>query len=630
VAAASLACLVASSAPAGAQTARPSDSALARAGVGSIRGLVLDTRGRPLVGAMVSALGSTVAFALTGRDGRFLLDALPPGAYTVRVHLDGFTPSPRRMVDVRPSAAPSVVSVALKSLATAGSTPDGRPVLAAGLIPLDGAGAGAASDASASDADDQDHGETAWRLRHLKRGVLKGIDIGVAAAGETDPVQADPGSFLGRAFGSSARLASSLFNDFPLTGQVNLVTTSVFGQPFDPLTPSASVTATSVAYISLGASAGPLGNWAIRGATTPGNVGAWFIDGSLAARSSSAHRYAGGVTYSTQRINATDPFALGAIGSASRSVGRAYGLDEWVISKRVTVGYGLSYMWQDYLVADRLLSPRLSMTVAPASGLRVRAVASRSSFAPGAQEFLRAMNSPAGVWLPAQRSFSPWSDREPLRAQRTDHVELGIEHDIAAYVVGVRAFRQHVGNQAGALFAAPSVEQPAASLGHYYLATIGDLGTRGWGVRVSRPFLGFLRGSVDYSVSRAEWLNGSTSAMTAWFGDNRRTGPTRVRDLTTSLETDIAQTSTRVFVLYKVNSGFAKPSAGAHSTGPDRRFDVQINQGLPFLNFTQADWEVLVAVCNFFGDAEGERSIYDELLVIRPPTRVVGGVRVRF
>ena len=55
-----------------------------------------------------------------------------------------------------------------------------------------------------------------------------------------------------------------------------------------------------------------------------------------------------------------------------------------------------------------------------------------------------------------------------------------------------------------------------------------------------------------------------------------------------------------------------------------------MNQALPFLNFTSADWEVLVAVCNLFRDMAGERSIYDELLVVRPPKRVVGGVRVRF
>ena len=72
---------------------------------------------------MVSALGSTVAFVLTGRDGRFLFDALPAGAYTVRVHLDGFAPSVRRMVEVRPEAGPAIMSVALKALATPARSP---------------------------------------------------------------------------------------------------------------------------------------------------------------------------------------------------------------------------------------------------------------------------------------------------------------------------------------------------------------------------------------------------------------------------------------------------------------------------------------------------------------------------
>ena len=44
---------------------------------GAIQGVVLATDGRPLAGAMVSALGSTVAFALTDRDGRFTLGSLP-------------------------------------------------------------------------------------------------------------------------------------------------------------------------------------------------------------------------------------------------------------------------------------------------------------------------------------------------------------------------------------------------------------------------------------------------------------------------------------------------------------------------------------------------------------------------
>ncbi len=99
---------------------------------------------------------------------------------------------------------------------------------------------------------------------------------------------------------------------------------------------------------------------------------------------------------------------------------------------------------------------------------------------------------------------------------------------------------------------------------------------------------------------------------------------------TTSIETAISQTSTHVYVLYKLNSGFARQTPEAQEPGFDARFDIQVNQALPFMGFTSADWEVLVAVCNLFRDVVGERSVYDELLVIRPPKRVLGGVRVRF
>jgi hypothetical protein len=57
---------------------------------------------------------------------------------------------------------------------------------------------------------------------------------------------------------------------------------------------------------------------------------------------------------------------------------------------------------------------------------------------------------------------------------------------------------------------------------------------------------------------------------------------------------------------------------------------VQVNQSLPFLNFTNAKWEMLVAVTNVFKEDLGETSIYDEALVVRPPKRVLGGVTVKF
>ncbi len=141
VAAAAVVSLVAPPSPVSAQTTVPVRTTepvmgpIARVGTGSIRGLVLDGRGTPVVGAMVSALGSTAAFALTDREGRFFLKALPPGPYTVRVHLEGFIPSRREIVEVH-SAAPSVMSVSLQPLQPGGS-PGGPAVLTAGLVPVE-------------------------------------------------------------------------------------------------------------------------------------------------------------------------------------------------------------------------------------------------------------------------------------------------------------------------------------------------------------------------------------------------------------------------------------------------------------------------------------------------------------
>ena len=64
--------------------------------------------------------------------------------------------------------------------------------------------------------------------------------------------------------------------------------------------------------------------------------------------------------------------------------------------------------------------------------------------------------------------------------------------------------------------------------------------------------------------------------------------------------------------------------------GVDGRFDLQVNQALPFMNFSNARWEMLLAVRNFFRDASSDQSLFDELLVVRPPTRVVGGVTLHF
>src|SRR4030095_11983402 len=105
----------------------------------------------------------------------------------------------------------------------------------------------------------------------------------------------------------------------------------------------------------------------------------------------------------------------------------------------------------------------------------------------------------------------------------------------------------------------------------------------------------------------------------------------RLHDLTTHVDTEIRETSTRVLATYKLNSGYTRDELAELAPGIETRFDVQVYQGLPFLAFTKANWELVFAVRNLFRESrDGAVSIYDELLVVRPPKRVVGGVTVQF
>jgi hypothetical protein len=83
-------------------------------------------------------------------------------------------------------------------------------------------------------------------------------------------------------------------------------------------------------------------------------------------------------------------------------------------------------------------------------------------------------------------------------------------------------------------------------------------------------------------------------------------------------------------VVYKLNTALARPSLDASTPGAGARFNVEVSQELPFLRFNGMRWEMLMALSNLFHDELGDASVYDELLVVRPPTRVLGGVTVRF
>ncbi|MEO6239330.1 MAG: carboxypeptidase-like regulatory domain-containing protein, partial [Vicinamibacterales bacterium] len=151
----------------------------ARVSSGSIQGVVSDERGGPLAGAIVSVLGLTPAMATTDSRGRFAIQQLAPGSYALRVHLAGFAASRRDAVRVGPAAV-DVAQIQMRRVGEAAALP-AHPILTAGVSLPSGENPG---------ADDDNHTETAWRLRHIKRGVLKqdGDVVSIADAASEQPL----------------------------------------------------------------------------------------------------------------------------------------------------------------------------------------------------------------------------------------------------------------------------------------------------------------------------------------------------------------------------------------------------------------------------------------------------------
>jgi hypothetical protein len=615
-----LVCMLAVSPPAAAQIApRPQPvtriAALAQA---DLFGLVLDDRGQPVAGAVVSALGSTSAFAVSGRDGRFAFRNLPSGPYLVRAHLQGYLPARGRIIQVSPTSH-DVSTIALTRRADETET----PILAAGV------GGGDVPAEPAGDAGTDDHGEVAWRLRHLKRSVLKDASTGLIDLGDNITFQDQPIAAFTRAAASSARFASSLFSDLPVNGQFNLLTRTSLDRPQD-LFAADTWMPRGIAYLSLQAPTTG-GQWSMRGAMTEGDLSSWILSGSYLRSASAAHQYEAGMSYGMQRYLGGNADALAAVSDGSRNVGAVYAYDNWVISRNFSVAYGAKYARYDYLRDSGQFSPRATFTITPDADphMKVHATVSRRALAPGAEEFL----PPAtGLWLPPERTFSPVSARRGFTPEHVDHIEVGAQREWAGdLVVGVRAFRQRVDDQLVTLFGGTVPGTAAATIGHYYVATGGDFDARGWTVGVSRFVSDGVRASIDYTAVESQWQGRSPdrAVLAAVAGSLLRDGHDRFHDLTTSIESVVPATDTRVFVVYKINSGLAGVPGATLPRGA-ARFDVQVNQSLPFLQFSNAQWEMLLAVRNLFREEALEASMYDELLVMRPPKRIVGGVTVRF
>jgi len=608
----------------------------ASAASGWIEGVVTDDKNLPISGAAVTAQGRDLLIIETDRTGRFALRGIPAGTYLLRVQGRGFAASRREFVQVVPSRG-THFDVQLRRAAAPAMAPAAPEVMTASVgFDTSSERAPATLPAPASPEPESieevphDHSSAAWRLRHAKRSVLRDETTSIEDAALDDDSLWDNRERFDLAdwtMGLGRSAASAVLNG-ALTGRVQLLTAGTFDQPFEALT-SDDMPA-GIAFVHL---AGPLSTrttWSVEAATARGGVSSWFVGGTYATVVADNHGVEVHSSYSRQR--SPDAEGVGVFGfEDGRSAGGVAVVDHWTISPRAMLEVGGRYERYDYLIDPGLFSPAITASISPGARTWIHVTAAREMTAPGAEEFVP--EAYGSLSLPPQRTFSPLVPGMPLQGQETRHLGVSVEQDVASFRIAVSHFRQDVYGQLATVFD-PSLAkgQRRADLSHYAVASVGDFGANGWGVGVSRPLGANLRGGVEYRMSEIDWATGgSVQALMAVAPSAVRGEHERVHDITMRLDAAATATGTRVSAACRFNSDYARGAVDDAGPAPGTRFDVQVYQGLPFLNGENAQVELVFGVRNLLHSTlEGVSSIYDELLVVRPPTRVVGGVTVQF
>jgi len=193
--------------------------------------------------------------------------------------------------------------------------------------------------------------------------------------------------------------------------------------------------------------------------------------------------------------------------------------------------------------------------------------------------------------------------------------EIALEEDVGPFTSEARTFYEGVEDQLVHRFA-----RGGATL---HIGNGSAIAARGMGLRISRRFGNVLQGSMSYTYGRGRRPIGAIENESTWRGGD-------FHDIAARVETFIEGTDTRVIALWRVSRLGEEGERVRGAGGTHSRFDVQLSQGLPYLgSLTRADWDLLFAVRNVFYEAT-QGGMLDEVTVVDPPKRVLGGISVRF
>jgi hypothetical protein len=546
---------------------------------GGLLGWVEDTRGVPVAGAVISLFGKGVGAAglvtLSDSAGRFFLPSLPAGSYTVRALRAGHV-APARQVTVLPNR---------ELRFTMSLTPEAEAAAVA-------AAADRARDEARPAGAGTSQRELTWLLRHKRRSIL---EEHTADATSTEGVGAP----------RSASLAPIL----PALGAtLELVThpDSVgLGDEFlDGESPSSSLSA-----LRLQGRLSESGTWSLGGLVSESGTMGWRLAAEFVLEAGE-HQIRAGSGYGTRMLR---PLVEGPVQRDER-VGAIFVQDRWEAGDELAATFGGRFSHVGFLERANFIDPMMAVEVRPTETATVIATVSTQTLAPGGD--LLTLST-----LATAPSIAMAAMHDDLRAQRALKVDLAVEEVQGPLRVRAHAFYQDARDNLGNAF---SADGSARSL---RIFNTGRLAARGMGLTVSRQF-GFVNGSMTYTYGHG-WRTAQGSTVPEDLMDERvlTFAEGDFHDLVARVETVIAGSDTRLLALYRVNSLTPQGDDRAVTSG---RFDVQLSQGLPFLGgLTHADWDLLLAVRNFYYEAE-DGAMLDEVAVLNPPKRVLGGIAVRF
>jgi hypothetical protein len=539
---------------------------------GGLVGWVESTRGAPVAGAVVSIFGKGIRggslITLADAQGQFMLPFLPAGSYTLRAIGSGHQPSAAQHVTVMPNR---------DALFTLSLTPVGAKP--------------ATEEPDSADAADGER-EWRWLVRHKRRSVLETADHEVATE-ERAPALA-------------LQQAPGLADVGPLAGRMEFAATAGAKSPADS---AGGVLPGGVGSLRLQGQFADGIRWSLGGLVAESEGRAWRTAAEFVLEPGGGHEVEVGAGYGA---GDTRPALADVLPEPDRVVGAAFARDRWRLGDRLTATAGARYTYVGFLPDSHHADAVVQIELRGNERTLVHGSVAARTLTPGGDllTLSTVAASPAITWARLD---------EGLRPARTVSYELGIDRNLGPARLGARIFDEATRDVLLTTFDGSTP----------FIRNAGGASARGFGVSFGRHFGRVVNGSVTYTFGHSR-----RSGAMPFAGETPVTSydQAEFHDLVARLETVIDWSDTRVAALYRLNalSDDRAVLPGAPRTSTATRFDVQLTQGLPFLQpLTRADWELLVAVRNMFYEAS-QGGFLDELAVQDPPTRVVGGISVRF